>query len=1080
MDRFDSFLGLLAIVTALIVSIRAWSATAKAERKTTDLAERLRTLEWRLRLLTEQTQAHPHEEAAPAEARTETEAERASSASSDGEDLLATRLAARKAQSPTEETTQATSGAAKPPVVAPPPLPAPIPTFATAESAHAATKPNEAFRPAYSKTSSHETLPRRKSPLENINWEQLMGVRLFAWLGGLALFLAAAFFLKYSFEHDLIPPAMRVAMGYATGIGLLIGGVRLSQKRYKITADTLSATGVVILYAVTFACRVVYHFAPFGVTTTFLLMTLITAVAFVIAVKLDAIVVAILGMLGGFLTPILLSTGQDNPFGLFSYIALLDIGLLAVAFARRWDWLPLAGAIGTFAMQFGWVFSFFNPGKVFIAMAIFLIFCALCLVSAWWSHRRERSNLWLIGATLLMPAATFLFTLHLIADDVIGLRPGVVFSFIVGADFAVLALATLHSKAIINPAQPVASSAANSVLPTTTAVTIPSLTWLNAIAGGIVFLLLAIWTGLRVDETLLLWALGGSVALAALHTAYPIALRWLHPDEPVPGWTQLFPVVALAVMLIPILRLEDVSFVLWLFVLLIDLLAIVVAVVAASIVGIALSLVVTAGVAFVWLMRIPAEMTALPEMLIVLALMAGVFTAAGVIAGQMILSRQEKNKDAGHRDWLPDGWSAAEVQRQLPAISGILPFLLLLVVTDRLPLINPSPVFATAFLLSALLLGLNRIFKLSSLPAVGLGCSFLVELGWHGRHFVAGNPTIAVAWYSIFFLIFAAYPFIFHQGDDAQLVAWISSALSGPLHFWLVYDATKRAWPNDHMGIVPAIFAVPALLALVMAIKQFPVGHPKRNVILSWFGGVALLFLTLILPIQLKHEWLTIGWALEGAALLWLLRKVPHEGLKFAGVGFLVVAFARLAFNPAVLGYHPRSAVPVFNWYFYTYGLVIAATYTGARLLAPPKQRLLQQDARPLLVTLGTILAFILMNIEIADYFTNVGKPVLTLSFRVNFARDMSYTIGWALFAFVMLVVGILKRVRAARWAGIGLLAVTLLKLFLHDLAALNQLYRVGALVGVAVVAIIASFLYQKFMASGDGGSDQPAPANDG
>ena len=95
-----------------------------------------------------------------------------------------------------------------------------------------------------------------------------------------------------------------------------------------VTAQTLCATGILILYAVTFACRSYYHFAFFGWVPTFLLMTLITAVAFLLAVRLNAIMVAILGIAGGFLTPILLSTGQDNPFGLFGYIALLDIGLL--------------------------------------------------------------------------------------------------------------------------------------------------------------------------------------------------------------------------------------------------------------------------------------------------------------------------------------------------------------------------------------------------------------------------------------------------------------------------------------------------------------------------------------------------------------------------------------------------------------------------------------------------------------------------------------------------------------------------------------------------------------------------------
>ena len=60
-------------------------------------------------------------------------------------------------------------------------------------------------------------------------------------------------------------------------------------------------------------------------------MALITTTAFLLAVRLNALVVAILGMLGGFLTPILLSTGQDNPLGLFGYIAILDAGLIVVA-----------------------------------------------------------------------------------------------------------------------------------------------------------------------------------------------------------------------------------------------------------------------------------------------------------------------------------------------------------------------------------------------------------------------------------------------------------------------------------------------------------------------------------------------------------------------------------------------------------------------------------------------------------------------------------------------------------------------------------------------------------------------------
>ena len=105
------------------------------------------------------------------------------------------------------------------------------------------------------------------------------------------------------------------------------------------------------------------------------------------------------------------------------------------------------------------------------------------------------------------------------------------------------------------------------------------------------------------------------------------------------------------------------------------------------------------------------------------------------------------------------------------------------------------------------------------------------------------------------------------------------------------------------------------------------------------------------------------------------------------------------------------------------------------------------------------------MTIEIADYFSK--GLTLTFSFSGNFARDMTYTIAWSLFALALLVFGIGKKVRAVRFAAIALLLVAFAKLFLHDLDSLNQLYRIGAFIAVAIIAIVASFIYQKFLSPG-------------
>lgn len=202
-----------------------------------------------------------------------------------------------------------------------------------------------------------------------------MGVKLFAWAAGLALFLGVRFFLKWSFEHGYITPPIRVAMGFVTGIGLLVGGLRLPRPRYAVLAQALTGAGVVILYADIFASCSFYHFIPPG--AAFLLMALVTAVAFLLAVRLDAPAVAIRGLLGGFLKPPLLSTGVDRRLGLFGYVALLDAGLLAVALRQRWNYLALLAALATIATQFARAGQFFAVEKMPVATGFYLSFAAL-------------------------------------------------------------------------------------------------------------------------------------------------------------------------------------------------------------------------------------------------------------------------------------------------------------------------------------------------------------------------------------------------------------------------------------------------------------------------------------------------------------------------------------------------------------------------------------------------------------------------------------------------------------------------------------------------------------------------------
>ena len=149
-------------------------------------------------------------------------------------------------------------------------------------------------------------------------------------------------------------------------------------------------------------------------------------------------------------------------------------------------------------------------------------------------------------------------------------------------------------------------------------------------------------------------------------------------------------------------------------------------------------------------------------------------------------------------------------------------------------------------------------------------------------------------------MVFSAFPFVFHRKFSERTVPWATAALAGPLHFYLVYQLIKTAYPSGVPGLVPAAFALPSLLGLLALLKRTPAASLARNAQLALFGGAALFFITLIFPIQFDRQWITVAWALEGAALCWLFHRVPHPGLRLAAIALLAVVFARLALNPAV------------------------------------------------------------------------------------------------------------------------------------------------------------------------------------
>jgi uncharacterized membrane protein len=897
-------------------------------------------------------------------------------------------------------------GPAPAPVVRPPPVPQPAPAQIIAPPP----------RPTVS-------APAPTPAPTQIHWEKFLGVKLFAWVGGFALFLGVVFFVKYAFDKRLITPEMQVGVCYLTGLALMVGCLFLSRERQAVTIQTLCATGTLILYATTFAAHAYYRF--FSSTLAFALMGMVTISAFCLAVRLNAQVVAILGLLGGFLTPPLLSTGVDNPIGLFGYIALLDIGLLAVALRQRWNYLTLLAAVATILMQFAWVGKFYAPHKVNIAMTIFLGFAGLFVAALAAAKRTDRHGHFLSAAALLMPASALAFAFYLLAhahNDITG-RLWFYFGYVFAADIAFLLIACLR----------------------------PELRLGQIFAGSAVFLLLAAWTGRYLSAANLNSVLALYFIFAVLHTVFPVLMQRARPESGRIGWAHIYPSLALVLVLLPVFKLPELSWALWPVVLGLDVLAVALAIFTGSLMAIMAVLLLTTFIAIGWIFKLPPALTEVPGLLVLIGGFAVFFIVASVFAARKVAVQHSKSTG---------------VFAHIGSLSAITPFLLLTLVLFRLPMTNPAPVFGLAAVLVIIMLGLVRWSAVDSLAGAALFSVLLLEHAWHFTRFRPEAAGIALTWYTGFGMLFLAFPFIFQKRFENRTALWAIAALALPLHFFLIYHVVNVAWPDfAYKGLLPAVLAAPCLAALWRIVRSTPTESPARPTLLALFGGVSLFFITFIFPIQFERQWLTIGWAAEGVALLALFHTVPHPGLRNVGVALLTVCFVRLALNPWVITEYSRTGTPIWNWYLYTYGIVAAAMIFGARLLAPPRNKISTINIPPVLYGFGTILAFLLLNIEIADAFSDPGAQ-LTFNFSGSFAQDMTYSLGWAIFAFALLGLGFKMRNAPTRYSGMGLLMFTLLKLFLHDLWRLGGLYRIGSLIGLAVVLILVSFIYQRFLAN--------------
>ena len=916
-----------------------------------------------------------------------------------------------------------------PPRIQPPPPP--LEPFEPA-------KPVGPLEPVAAPSPRASPVARRIESIDpRITWERWLGVRGAAVLGGIFLAIAGVLFFQYSIEHGFITKELRVALGTLAGVACLVVGEVVRRRGYALTANAITGAGAVILYAAFWSAHVLGIFA-FGVS--FGAMVATTALCCFLSWRNESQLVAWLGLSGGFATPILLSTGRDEPIALFSYLMLLDVSFLFVARKRRWPLVGALGLVGTVLIQAAWSTRFMGPTRFVVGIlflgAFAMLFALLAPASAEGESKTGQRGRWLavrVGA-LLFP---FAFAAQYAGRVDVGyhLYPLVLLASLLAAAASVLA--RRHEA----PYVPVGAAAGASAI---------SLVWVlsNQLETARVWELVACAVlSCAVLHVFSEWKRGTSRAtkehdLASAVAAGGMIAVLFAAAYPSKG-ADLWPLVA-GFVLVP------------LFLLRLDALA-------PSTLRPFLAC-VPAGIGISVWMNANASTGASRDVVTW-------FAAVAVAPALYLLAACARKHEGGRRST----FAAAAI-----ACAPLFSSLEIRFGHGTHPAVAFVPILALGVLAAIGASGARNGLLLGFAAVATSVVQWVVETNI--RPVDPADPGLA--WTGFAVLLASAATFLVFPlarrsiWSASRTIAW--TPLVVVIWFPALVEMRGAIGPGNRHAIPALALALVCLAGAAWALQdrraEISAERSRDRSTVAALGLRALALAAPFLAIALAGILARSPWAPAaaglclGCALLWKVADDPP--LKYAaccgaGISLLILLVEALG-GPLQTYPYPLVSGLGFDFFMPAAAAVAAGWIGHAREIERlrPAEKGFYGSALPVVFPLagiagiGSLLVWI--TVEVERFFARDA------TFHVRFgdspARDLSLSIAWALFALLLLVFGTSRKLGALRWISLVLLLATIGKVFLLDLEDLAGLYRVGSFLGLALSLLVVSVLYQRFV----------------
>ena len=332
----------------------------------------------------------------------------------------------------------------------------------------------------------------------------------------------------------------------------------------------------------------------------------------------------------------------------------------------------------------------------------------------------------------------------------------------------------------------------------------------------------------------------------------------------------------------------------------------------------------------------------------------------------------------------------------------------------------------------------------------------LLFAGWAEVYYSEGQLTTTVLFATVFFLLFAAVPFVGRSGptvdESHPEMIRVLLVLNAVAYFGALFWMMER----DHPDLLA--WMTFAVAAFYFALSRAVLRRAPAVALDSVHLALAIAFLTTGIPFKLDGRWITFAWDIEAAALLWLASRTARQLLRNAGALVLFLAMVRL-----VAADSASEATLLVNPRFGLYLLTIAVTALLVFVSLQRHDKESRQWAGGGVIAIN-LLALFALSLEVQDYF----DPRLLAAARgepwraVRTAKDFTYSAVWMLYGTALMAVGFWKRQSFLRWQAIILLAITATKVFFFDIATLQRGYRIAAFIVLGVILLAVSFFYQR------------------